>query len=287
MIKKLVFSLSILASINAFADGILVSWSASNIMNMTETRFNEAKKWKTDDVLKKNLSVVEWGDVYLLLVAAMEHKSDKKFINALIKQLADKTTIKLQATSRLIIWERITSGDILFEGKGMQIDDDLFSVAGRANFLLRNMTGNNFGLVSMKSTAEDLTALQTKWTDHAAGKTVAQYENPFYSDAEGAEEIRSLAALEALIVSLKPSAEKDAVTKNCLRKVYALDELPKERNNPAINCSPDTYTIAYLGMLTGDKNYDEKKNYNWWTQWWATNKDKLTWNAEKAIFEIK
>jgi hypothetical protein len=287
MIKKLLFSLSILTSFSAAADGILVSWSASNIMNMTETRFNEAKKWKANDVLAKNLSAVEWGDVYLLLVAGMEHKHDKKFTSALVRQLTDKTTVKLQSTSRLIIWERIISGDILFEGKGMQIDDDLFSVAGRANFLLRNITGNNFGFVSIRSTAEELTTLQTKWTDYAAGKTVAQYENPFYSSAEGAEEIRSLSALEALIISLKPSAEKEALTKNCLRKMYGLDELPKEKNSPAVYCSPDTYTFSYLAMLTGDKTYDEKKNYEWWSKWWAENKSKLSWNAEKAIFEIR
>jgi hypothetical protein len=93
--------------------------------------------------------------------------------------------------------------------------------------------------------------------------------------------------LEALITSLKPSAEKEALTKNCLRKMYGLDELPKEKNSPAVYCSPDTYTFSYLAMLTGDKTYDEKKNYEWWSKWWAENKSKLSWNAEKAIFEIR
>jgi hypothetical protein len=49
--------------------------------------------------------------------------------------------------SRLIIWERISRGEILFEGQGVQIEDDLFQVAGRANWILRNLYAKNFGHV--------------------------------------------------------------------------------------------------------------------------------------------
>ena len=42
---------------------------------------------------------------------------------------------KLAGTKRLIVWERITSGEILFEGMGREIDDDVFRVAGRANWV--------------------------------------------------------------------------------------------------------------------------------------------------------
>jgi hypothetical protein len=286
MLKKLFFSLVLLCSLHAFADGILISWSATNLDGMTKERFEVAQKWKTNEIIAKNLSVTSWPDAYLLLVASMQRKTDKALINGLIQQLGDKTSVKLQYTSRLIIWERIITGEILFEGKGMQIDDDLFSVAGRANFILRNITNNNFGLVDMTPTTEELTALQQKWTDYANAKFVEQYENPYDTDKEGLEEIRSLTAFEALIVSLKPSAEKETLTKNCLRKMYALDELPKEKGNPATYCSPDTYTMMYLVTLIGDKGYDDK-SYEWWTKWWADNKSKLTWNKEKGHFELK
>lgn len=274
------------SSINALADGILISWNASNLEGMTKDRFNEAQKWKPGMIISKNLTVTDWPETYLLLVAGMQRKGDKELIKGLIEQLTDKTTVKLQFTNRLIIWERITSGDILFEGKGMQIDDDLFSVAGRANFLLRNITGFNFGLVGIHTTATELAALKAKWSDYAMGKFVEQYVNPFETDEEGLSEIRSLVAFEAMVVSLKSSKVKDSLTKACLAKMYGLDELPKEKNNPAMYCSPDTYTFTYLSALLGQK-HDEQRNYEWWTKWWADNKSKLIWNKEKGHFEIK
>jgi hypothetical protein len=269
----------------AAADGILISWGPNNLEGMTKERFENAKKWTTSDILSKNLEATNWPDIYLLLVASMQHKDDKNFIKDLVTQLNNNAENKLQLTSRLIIWERITSGDILFEGKGMQIDDDLFKAAGRANFILRNVTKHNFGLISMNSTTIDLTDLQTKWTEYLGGKKVEEYKNPFESKEKGLEEIKSLTALEALIYSLKPSTEKEKLTKNCLKTLYNLEEMPKEKGSSASYCNPDVYTFSFLGILTGDKTYDEKKNYEWWSKWWEENKAKLSWNNEKGIFE--
>ncbi len=286
MTKISLFIISALFCFKANADGILVSWSANNLTGMTKERFDHAKTWTQADIIKKNTAIETWPETYLLLVAAIQYKDDKDFIKELIKQLTDKTITKLQLTSRLIIWERITSGDILFEGKGMQIDDDLFKVAGRANFLLRNILKINFGFITINTSANDLNALQTKWTDHMDAKLVQEYINPYESTEKSLSEIRSLPALEALIHSLKPSPEKETLTKSCLKKMYNLDELPKEKGSSASYCNPDTYTFSYVGILAGEKTFDEKKDYEWWFKWWNDYKSKLTWNKEKGQFDI-
>jgi len=286
MPKKLLLIISVFFSLDALADGILISWSANNLTGMTQERFENAKKWTASDILNKNLQADNWPETYLLLVAAIQHKGDKSFINDLIKQLNNNSEVKLRLTSRLIIWERITKGDILFEGKGMQIDDDLFKVAGRANFILRNIAKHNFGLVSINSTIDDLNKLQTKWIEYAEGKKVEEYKNPFEGKEKGLTEIKSLTAMEALIYSLRPTTEKEALTKSCLKKIYNLDEMPKEKGSSASYCNPDTYTFSFLGALIGEKTFDEKKDHAWWSKWWTENKEKLRWNKEKDIFEI-
>ncbi len=285
--KKIILLIAAFCFIyKANADGILVSWSPSNLVGMTKEKFEAAKNWSTGDILTNLKKAESWPDTYLLLVAAMQYKDDKTFIRNLIKEINDPKETKLQSTGRLIIWERITNGDILFEGKGMQISDDLFKVAGRANFLLRNLTKNNFGLVLLASPQGELDSLQSKWTAFADGKTVEQYKDPYETSEKGLEEIRSFTALEALIHSLKPSPEKEILTKSCLRKLYNLDELPKEKGSSASFCNPDTYTFSYIGILTGDKEFDEKKDHQWWTKWWNDNKSKLVWDKEKGHFRI-
>jgi hypothetical protein len=286
MIKKIFLVMAVFLYMKANADGILFSWSPTDLTGMTKEKFDNAKKWTTKDILNKNLETISWPDTYLLLIAANQYKDDKDFIKDLIKQLGNNSEVKLQLTRRLIIWERITHGDILFEGKGMQIDDDLFKVAGRANFILRNITKHNFGLIAINSTTNDLNSLQTKWLEYVDGKKVEEYKKPFESKEKGLDEIKSLSALEALIYSLKSSIEKEALTKTCLKNIYNLDEMPKEKGSSASYCDPDTYTFSLLGILTGDKTFDEKKNYEWWLKWWEENKEKLTWNKEKGIFEV-
>lgn len=84
-------------------------------------------------------------------------------IPELIKRITNKTEIGLVNTADLIIWERIDSGDLKFYGHGGVAFDDLFTIAGRANHLLTNITGEDFGRVSMYSTDAELKKLQNRW----------------------------------------------------------------------------------------------------------------------------
>jgi len=166
------------------------------------------------------------------------------------------------------------------------IDNDLFKVSGRANQILQNLTKKDFGSVTIHSTEKELGALKSKWLLFLSSKPVEEYQPTEYKNAK-IPEISSLKALQALIISLQDNSKKDIITKTCLKRVYKLDEMPKEKGSSASYCNPDTYTFSYVGMLLGDAKFDETKDARWWKNFWDTNKDKLIWNTDKGIYEVK
>lgn len=267
---------------SASADGILLTWSG--VPGITEQAFNAAKQLSVEAILRKNLEVSSWPDAYLLMVGATQHKEDRTLRTGLVAQLTVGSKAELKSTSRLIIWERISSGEIQFEGKGYQVSDDLFTVAGRANWMLRNLTKKVFGYVRPNTSAEDLTKLKDKWHRWLNGETVDEYQDQYPTAEKGLSEIRSLEGLEALIVSLRPTSEKDRLTKDCLNRLYHIDKLPDDVSAPGALCSPDAYTPRYLAVITG---INDKHDYGWWTDWWQKNRNQLSWNREKGSFEIK
>lgn len=86
-----------------------------------------------------------------------------QIIPELIKRLTNKKETGLVNSADLIIWERVQAKQMGFYGHGGISNDDLFTVAGRANRLLTQITGENFGNVSMHSTREQLAVLQKRW----------------------------------------------------------------------------------------------------------------------------
>ena len=81
----------------------------------------------------------------------------------LINLITKSKVIGLEGYADLIIWERIESGDLKFFGHGWIVSDDIFSIAGRASWILREITGQHFGAVSMKSTSAQLQQLSDSW----------------------------------------------------------------------------------------------------------------------------
>ncbi|HVZ37714.1 MAG TPA: hypothetical protein VHI13_00405 [Candidatus Kapabacteria bacterium] len=276
--------LSLLLSHSAKADGLLIAWSMTDVPGFTEEMFNAAKKQSTADIVRKNPQVQTWSDAVQLLVGASQHTENKAFLRSLAAQLSDTSFVSMRETSRLIIWERITSGEILFEGKGLQVEDDLFTVAGRANWILRNLTSKNFGYVKPHASAAELEQLGKRWSQWMSGKQVAEYNDPYASSQKGLEEIRSPQALEALIMSLRPGSAKQQLTMNCLKTLYNLDKLPEDSNSPAILCNPDSYTNGYLRSLTGVADVHD---FEWWKSWWEEHRNGLRWNAATAMFETQ
>jgi hypothetical protein len=87
----------------------------------------------------------------------------REMIPELILRLRNKTFIGLESYNDLMILERIRAGHMKNYGQGITERNDLFTLAGRSNWLLREITGENFGTVSMYSSVKDLTRLQERW----------------------------------------------------------------------------------------------------------------------------
>ncbi|HEY2580520.1 MAG TPA: hypothetical protein VGI43_01860 [Mucilaginibacter sp.] len=286
MKKPLFLIVLTLCSYHLFSQKLLASWSQQNIENYTKEMYDDAQKLTPSELLLKNLNDKSWSGVFLTLNASINNYSKEiTYLRELANQISNNNVTNLEGTSRLIIWDRIITGDIIFEGKGLVIDNDLYKVGGRANQILQNLTSKNFGFVNTHSSQKALEELKQKWLDYLSNKSVEEYKPTEYKNAK-IPEISSLNAVQALIISLQDNPKKEQITKNCLKKVYNLDQMPKERGSSASYCDPDTYAFSYLAILFGDQKFDETKDAKWWQLFWEKNHDKLVWNNDKGIYEI-
>ena len=265
----------------ASAEGTLVAWSPQSIEEMTDERWSAAKTRDAAAILHLNVRASSWADCSEVLLGANAQPENESLTQGLVGQLSDRAASALSGTSQLIIWERISSGEILFEGKGYQVEDDLFRVAGRANWVLRMVHKKNYGYVKPDSTSEQIEALSQRWRAYHAGQSPEEWRSPFETDEKGLDEIRSLAALEALIVSLQPSPRKEAYVKRCLREVYGLDEMPPDPRSQPRMCRPESWVYSYLFALTYVR---EKQSPAWWATWWTQEKSGLVWNRTEGRF---
>lgn len=284
--KKIILLFIVLCFYNTNAQKLLTSWSQQNIENYTKEMYDEAQKLNPSELLEKNLNAKSWSEVFLTLNASINNYStNKDYLKSLTNQLVDNRITKLQGTSRLIIWDRIISGDITFEGKGLVIENDLFKVAGRANQILQNLTKKNFGYVTINSTEKNLKEIQSSWLKYLDDQPIEEFKPIEFKNSK-IPEVSSLKAIEALIISLQSNPLKDEITKRCLKNVYKLDEMPTDKSSSAVYCNPDTYTYAYLAMLFGDEKKDDTKDAIWWLNYWKTNKTKLSWSDDKGIYVL-
>jgi hypothetical protein len=271
----------LLAAAAASGDGILVSWGPQDLQGVSKEAYEAAKKASATKILEEIRTLRTWPEAYLAGLGASRHRDDTAFLLSVARLLTDSTETPLSATSRLIIWPRITSGDIVFEGQGMQVSDDLFCVAGRANWILRNVTGKNFGYVAPHPSAEALEALEDRWLFALHGGKAAQYADPFRSPRKGLEVLRSPEAVEALVASLRASRGKDERIRWCLEHVYGRKTMPQEPGQPGALCDPDVWTRRYLQAIT---DAAQPHDAAWWALWWKKNRGNLRWDAETARF---
>ena len=120
-----------------------------------------SKNYSVDFMLDKIINEKEYGYVFISEYWIAYHYEEA--LPNLIERLTNKKEGGLINTADLIIHERIESGDLKFYGHGGVSYDDLFTIAGRANNILTNITGQNFGSVSMYSSKNDLKKLQLAW----------------------------------------------------------------------------------------------------------------------------
>jgi predicted nucleic acid-binding protein len=186
MIRKiLLFVLVTLLSYQLHSQQMLTSWSQNTIENYTKEMYDEAQKLTSTQLVQKNLRANSWSEVFLTFNASVNnYTNDAEYKNALVAQIRNTKETKLKGTSRLIIWDRIISGDIIFEGKGLVIENDLFLVCGRANQLLQLLTGKSFGIVTSNSTNKELEVLKKKWERFLSGETVEELTPKIYKNAK-------------------------------------------------------------------------------------------------------
>ena len=81
----------------------------------------------------------------------------------LICRLSNKTKVGLTNTADLIIWDRIQTGELKFYGHGGGMQEDIFTVAGRASWILNWMTGEEFASVGIEMTPIMAIKYQADW----------------------------------------------------------------------------------------------------------------------------
>jgi hypothetical protein len=86
-----------------------------------------------------------------------------EFIPFLIDRITNTTLIGLNQADDILIWERLTEKQKAWIGYAYIINDDLYQIAGRANFLLKKISGENFGDIRIKNNPEKLLELKEKW----------------------------------------------------------------------------------------------------------------------------
>lgn len=121
------------------------------------------KNYSTAFILDKIDNDSNYHYIFLAEYWIAFHYAD--IIPALIKRVTNKKEVGLANSADLIIWERVQAKQMKFYGHGGISNDDLFTIAGRANSLLTKITGENFGHVSMYSTQGQLKYLQEKWIE--------------------------------------------------------------------------------------------------------------------------
>jgi len=81
----------------------------------------------------------------------------------LVARLSVKIKIGLVNTADLIIMDRIGSGDLKFYGHGGGMQEDIFTIAGRASWILNELTGEEFAVVHGNMTENQSIEFKKLW----------------------------------------------------------------------------------------------------------------------------
>lgn len=94
---------------------------------------------------------------------AMDSSRYVELIPELIKALTDESFVGLTNAGDVTIWARVKTGELKQNSLNYQIDDDIFRVCGRANWILKRLSKNEFGNIRIDTKTKDLVEIQTKW----------------------------------------------------------------------------------------------------------------------------
>lgn len=94
---------------------------------------------------------------------AMDSARYVQMIPELIKAITDETYVGLTNAGDVTIWARVKTGELKQNSLNYQIDDDIFRVCGRANWILKRLSKNEFGNIRIETPMKDLIEIQKKW----------------------------------------------------------------------------------------------------------------------------
>ncbi len=94
---------------------------------------------------------------------AMDSARYCAFLPELIKALTDTTYVGLTNAFDVTIWCRVKTGQLKENTYNYQIDDDVFKVCGRANWILKRLTKKEFGNIRCDTKQESIQLIQDKW----------------------------------------------------------------------------------------------------------------------------
>ncbi|MFN7973250.1 MAG: hypothetical protein U0166_13045 [Acidobacteriota bacterium] len=281
------------------SEDVFHKWDVGDLPGYSKDRWIATKALTPGEMADLNEHLDQWVDAYLLENAVYFARDDRDLLCRLADQVRDGRVTTLAFAKQLIIWERIERGDLFFEGKGLECHDDLFQVAGRANWMLRNATGRCFGYVRVGATQDDRNTIGDRWQRYFEGAEVEEVPFP-YAGEKVKEEVRDLAAIGAFVTALQPSERKAEHTASCKHDMDLmfrffmtahpdLEESRKKKvmmdfNNAIGACDPDITARYYLSLLTG---MTDPHDPSWWADWWKSNRDRLDWDETSEQFHVR
>ena len=149
------------------------------------TEFVKPEKWKKADEGRKKierygnqipdsfnlqtvLSIIDSEKDFPTFLSAKSWclKNYQEAFPALVARLTQKTKIGIENSADLIISDRMWTGDLKFYGHGGGMQEDIFTIAGRASWILNELTGENFATVRIGLTQEEALEYQKMWSEY-------------------------------------------------------------------------------------------------------------------------
>jgi hypothetical protein len=84
----------------------------------------------------------------------------------LVARLSEKKKIGITGAGDLLLWNRIETGELEFYGHGGGGPEDIFTVAGRASWVLDELTWERFAVVHITLTPEQAEQYKQQWVKY-------------------------------------------------------------------------------------------------------------------------
>jgi len=130
----------------------------------TDSSMRDIRNYKIEEIRKFIHIGTDYEKIFRCpFWIAMDSARYCTMIPELIKDLTDTTYIGLTNANDVNIWCRVRTGQMKQNSLNYQIDDDIFKVCGRANWILKRLTKNEFGNIRCSTKYEDILLIQKQW----------------------------------------------------------------------------------------------------------------------------